>query len=44
MGNSRHFCEAVLMNKSNITFEVARLSTCVFKKFPEKYIHIYIRD
>ena len=31
---------AVLMNKSNITFEVARLGTCVFKKCSENNIHI----
>ena len=32
------FCETVLMNKSNITFEVTRSSSCVFKKVLRKNI------
>ena len=44
VGNGWHFCEIVLMNKSNITFEVARLSIWVFKKCSEKiYSWYYIR-
>ena len=31
MGNGRHFCAPVLMNMSNITFQVLRLSTFVFQ-------------
>ena len=30
------FCETVLINKSTITLDVARLSICVFKKCSEK--------
>ena len=40
--NSYHFCSAVLMNMSNITFGVPRLSTFVFKKSPEKKIFTII--
>ena len=36
VGNGSHFRVTALMNKSNITFEVAMLSTCVFKKCSEK--------
>ena len=32
VGNGRHFWEKVLMNKSNITFEIGRSNSCVFKK------------
>ena len=33
------------MKMSNITFDVARSKSCVFKKCSEKkYIHDYIRD
>ena len=36
VGNGWHFCTPVLMNMCNITFEVSRLSTFVFKKYSEK--------
>ena len=36
VGNGWHFGKAALMKMSNKTFEVARSSTCVFKKCPEK--------
>ena len=36
MGNGCHVCTPVLMDMSNITFEVTRLSTFVFKKCSEK--------
>ena len=42
MGNGRHFCTPVLMKMCNITFEVPRLSTFVFKKSSQKYIHDWI--
>ena len=38
VGNGCHFCKTVLMNKSNITFKVARLSTCGLKKCSEKRV------
>ena len=41
--NGWHFCTPVLMNMCNITFEVPRLSTFVFKKPSEKDIYDYIR-
>ena len=38
VGNGGHFCTPVLMNMCNITFEVSRSSTFVFKKYSEKNI------
>ena len=37
-----HFFTPVLMNMSNITFEVARSDSCVFKKCLEKIIFTII--
>ena len=42
VGNCWHFCTAVFMNMCNITFEVPRLSTFVFKKFSEKKVFTII--
>ena len=44
VGNGRHFSTTILMSMCNITFEVQRLGTFVFKKIQEKDIHDYIRD
>ena len=42
VGNGSHFITQVLMNMSNITLEVPRLSTLVFKKCSEKiYSRLY---
>ena len=38
VGNGSHFCTPVLMTMGNVTFEVLRLSTFVFKTFSEKNI------
>ena len=37
-GNASHFSTPVLMNMSNIAFEVPRLNTFVFKKVFRKII------
>ena len=42
VGNGSHFCTPVLINMRNITFQVLRLSTFVFKKFSEKIVTIII--
>ena len=36
VGNGWHFCTPVLINMPNITFEVARSDSCVFKKVLRK--------
>ena len=42
MGNGSHFCTPVLMNMCNVTFQVPRLSTSVFKKSSDKNIFTII--
>ena len=42
VGNGSHFCTPVLMNMCNVTFQVPRLSTFVFKKSSEKKIFTII--
>ena len=42
VGNGWHFCTPVLMNMSNITFQVLRLSTFVFTKCSEIIIFTII--
>ena len=42
MGNGYHFCTPILMNMSNITFQVLRLGTFVFNKCSKKNIFTII--
>ena len=42
VGNGSHFCTPVLMNMCNITFQVLRFSSFVFKKCSEKNIFTII--